>query len=133
MLKKYMLQRLNSASFSFKAHWLEVPLTLRPRMMSGIRFSAIFLRLRSRPVQQNYRYFFKILMKGLMKAKALLKMPLVIIFEVKAACNQIMQNIFEVFWPFNPNLPEGWGIPPLWFFKKCIFYRGGGTLVFCDF
>ena len=32
-----------------------------------------------------------------MKAKVLLKMPLVIIFEVKAACNQIMQNIFEVF------------------------------------
>ena len=22
---------------------------------------------------------------------------------------------------------------PLWFFEKCIFYREGGTLVFCDF
>ena len=37
---------------------------------------------------------------------------------------------------FNPNLPGG-GIKltplPLLFFEKCIFYREGGTLIFCDF
>ena len=35
---------------------------------------------------------------------------------------------------FNPNMPKGGQIdPPMWFFEKCIFYREGETLVFCDF